>query len=91
MPTLATAVTRMSARSLAVAPLCDLLWMETKTANLADAREFAKAIHAQFPDKMMAYNLSPSFNWNTTGMSDQEMTYFPIELGKMGFVFNFIT
>ena len=79
------------ARSLAVAPFADLLWMETKTANLADARRFAEAIHAEFPDKMLAYNLSPSFNWDTTGMSEEEMRRFPQELGKLGFVFNFIT
>jgi isocitrate lyase len=65
--------------------------METKTANLDDAREFAEAIHADFPDKMLAYNLSPSFSWDTTGMSDEEMRRFPEELGKLGFVFNFIT
>jgi len=65
--------------------------METKTADLADARHFADAIHADFPDKMLAYNLSPSFNWDTTGMSDDEMRCFPEELGKLGFVFNFIT
>src|SRR5919109_1527383 len=65
--------------------------METKTADLADARQFAAAVHAQFPDKLLAYNLSPSFNWDTTGMSDEEMRAFPEELGKMGFVFNFIT
>jgi isocitrate lyase len=79
------------AKSLAAAPFADILWMETKTADLADAREFAEAIHAVFPDKMLAYNLSPSFNWDTTGMSDEEMRRFPEELGKMGFVFNFIT
>jgi isocitrate lyase len=79
------------ARSLAVARFADLLWMETKTANLADARRFAEAIHAEFPSKMLAYNLSPSFNWDTTGMSEQEMRRFPEELGKLGFVFNFIT
>jgi len=79
------------AKSLAAAPFVDLLWMETKTANLADAREFAEAIHADFPDKMLAYNLSPSFSWDTTGMSDEEMRRFPEELGKLGFVFNFIT
>jgi isocitrate/methylisocitrate lyase len=78
-------------RSLAVAPFADLLWMETKTANLADARRFAEAIHAKFPTKMLAYNLSPSFNWDTTGMSEDEMRRFPEELGKLGFVFNFIT
>lgn len=79
------------AKSLAAAPFADILWMETKTADLADAREFAEAIHAEFPEKMLAYNLSPSFNWDTTGMTDDEMRAFPEELGKMGFVFNFIT
>ena len=79
------------AKSLAAAPFADLLWMETKTANLNDAREFAEAIHAEFPEKMLAYNLSPSFSWDTTGMSDEEMRRFPEELGKLGFVFNFIT
>lgn len=79
------------AKSLAAAPFADILWMETKTADLADAKKFAEAIHAQFPDKMLAYNLSPSFNWDTTGMSDDEMRAFPEELGKMGFVFNFMT
>jgi isocitrate lyase len=79
------------AKSLAAAPFADLLWMETKTADLADARRFAEAIHAEFPDKMLAYNLSPSFNWDTTGMGDEEMRRFPEELGKLGFVFNFIT
>lgn len=79
------------AKSLAAAPFADILWMETKTADLADARQFAEAIHAEFPDQMLAYNLSPSFNWDTTGMTDEEMRRFPEELGKMGFVFNFIT
>jgi len=79
------------ARSLAAAPFADILWMETNTANLEEARAFAESIHAEFPDKMLAYNLSPSFNWDTTGMSDDEMKHFPEELGKLGFVFNFIT
>ena len=79
------------AKSLAVAPFADILWMETKTANLDDARIFADAIHAKFPDQMLAYNLSPSFNWDTTGMRDEEMQHFPEELGKLGYVFNFIT
>ena len=79
------------ARSLAFAPFADILWMETKTANLEDARTFAEAIHAEFPDRMLAYNLSPSFNWDTTGMSAEEMKRFPEDLGKLGFVFNFIT
>jgi len=79
------------AKSLAAAPFADLLWMETKTADLHDAKRFADAIHAVFPDKMLAYNLSPSFNWDTTGMNDEQMRAFPEEMGKMGFVFNFIT
>jgi isocitrate lyase len=79
------------AKSLAAAPYADILWMETKTADLHDAKVFADAIHAQFPDKMLAYNLSPSFSWDTTGMSEEQMRRFPEELGKLGFVFNFIT
>jgi isocitrate lyase len=79
------------AKSLAAAPFADILWMETKTADIAEAKQFADAIHAEFPDKMLAYNLSPSFNWDTTGMSDDDMRRFPEELGRLGFVFNFIT
>lgn len=79
------------AKSLAAAPFADLLWMETKTADLEEARQFADAIHEVFPDKMLAYNLSPSFNWDTTGMTDEEMKKFPEEIGKLGFVFDFIT
>jgi len=79
------------AKSLAAAPFADLLWMETKTADLDDARRFAHSIHAEYPEKMLAYNLSPSFNWDTTGLSDDEMRRFPEDLGKLGFVFNFIT
>ena len=79
------------AKSLAAAPFADILWMETATANLDEAKEFADAMHAVYPDKMLAYNLSPSFNWDTTGMSDEQMQAFPQELGKLGFVFNFIT
>jgi len=79
------------AKSLAAAPFADLVWMETKTADLKDAREFAEAVHARFPETMLAYNLSPSFSWDTTGMTDDEMRRFPEELGKLGFVFNFIT
>ena len=79
------------AKSLAVAPFADILWMETATADLGHARRFAEAIHTAFPDAMLAYNLSPSFNWDSTGMSDEQMRRFPEELGKLGFVFNFIT
>lgn len=79
------------AKSLAVAPFADIIWMETKTADLAYAKRFAEAIHAVYPEKMLAYNLSPSFNWDTTGMTDEQMSAFPAELGKLGYVFNFIT
>jgi isocitrate lyase len=79
------------AKSLAAAPFADILWMETKTADLHEAKRFADAIHEKFPDKMLAYNLSPSFNWDTTGMSEEQMRRFPEELGKLGYVFNFIT
>jgi len=79
------------AKSLAAAPFADILWMETATADLHEAKAFADAIHAKFADKMLAYNLSPSFNWDTTGMSDEQMRQFPGELAKLGFVFNFIT
>lgn len=51
------------ARGLAYAPFADLLWVETSTPDLAEAKEFAEAIHARFPGKMLAYNCSPSFNW----------------------------
>jgi len=79
------------AKSLAAAPYADLLWMETKTADLEDAKQFADEIHAVYPDKMLAYNLSPSFNWATTGMSYDQMRAFPDQLGSLGYVFNFIT
>ena len=57
-------------RGLAYAPHCDLIWMETGDPNLDDARAFAEAIHAVYPDKMLSYNLSPSFNWDAAGLSD---------------------
>ena len=78
-------------RSIAAAPFADLLWMETATADLDDARRFAEAVHAVHPRAMLAYNLSPSFNWDTTGMDDEAMRRFPDELGRLGFVFTFIT
>jgi len=72
------------AKSLAAAPCADVLWMETKTADLHEAKLFADAIHAEFPDAMLAYNLSPSFNWDTTGLGDEEMKAFPARLGELG-------
>ena len=78
-------------RSVAAAPFADLLWMETATADLDAARRFADAVHAVHPRAMLAYNLSPSFNWDTTGMDDAAMRRFPAELGALGFVFTFVT
>ncbi len=78
------------ARGLAYAPYADLLWCETSKPNLAEAREFAEAIHAEFPGKLLAYNCSPSFNWRKH-LSDADIARFQTELGAMGYKFQFIT
>jgi isocitrate lyase len=78
------------ARGLAFAPYSDLLWMETSTPDLAEAREFAEAIHAQYPDQMLAYNCSPSFNWRAH-LDDATIAKFQKELASMGYRFQFIT
>ncbi|MGI5341146.1 isocitrate lyase [Streptomyces sp. CA-181903] len=78
------------ARGLAYAPYADLLWVETGTPDLAQAKEFAEAIHAEYPDKMLAYNCSPSFNWKAA-LNDEEIAEFQRELGAMGYRFQFIT
>ncbi len=77
-------------RGLAYAPYCDLLWCETSTPDLDEARAFADAIHAVYPDKMLAYNCSPSFNWRAH-LDDSEIAVFQKELGAMGYAFQFIT
>jgi isocitrate lyase len=77
-------------RSLAYAPYADVLWFETSTPDMGEAREFAKAIHAEFPDKLLAYNCSPSFNWRKH-LSDDEIASFQRELGAMGYKFQFVT
>lgn len=77
-------------RSLVYAPYIDLLWFETARPDLGEAREFAQAIHAEYPDKMLAYNCSPSFNWKKH-LDDQEIADFQRELGEMGYTFQFIT
>ena len=77
-------------RGLAYAPYSDLLWFETSTPDLAQARKFAEAIHAQFPEQMLAYNCSPSFNWRKH-LTREECVQFQIELGKLGYKFQFIT
>ncbi|MFF2231433.1 isocitrate lyase [Streptomyces anulatus] len=78
------------ARGLAYAPYADLIWVETGTPDLAQAREFAEAIHARYPDQMLAYNCSPSFNWKAA-LDDDQIAKFQRELGAMGYKFQFIT
>ena len=78
------------ARGLAYAPYSDLLWMETGTPDLALARRFAEAIKAQYPDQLLAYNCSPSFNWRAHLDADT-IAKFQRELGAMGYKFQFIT
>lgn len=77
-------------RSLAYAPYADLLWCETKTPDLEEARTFAEAIHAKYPGKMLAYNCSPSFNWKQH-LDDATIAKFQRELGAMGYKYQFIT
>jgi isocitrate lyase len=78
------------ARGRAYAPYADLLWCETAKPDLAEAREFAEGIHAQFPDKLLAYNCSPSFNWKRK-LDDATIAKFQRELAAMGYRFQFIT
>lgn len=78
------------ARGLAYAPYADLIWMETSTPDLEQARRFAEAIHAEFPGKLLAYNCSPSFNW-AAKLPAEEMETFREELARMGYKFQFIT
>ncbi|CAM3438864.1 isocitrate lyase [Elizabethkingia occulta] len=78
------------ARGLTYAPYADLLWMETSHPDLEEARQFAEAIHAEYPGKLLAYNCSPSFNW-ASKLSQQEMETFREDLAALGFRFQFIT
>jgi len=78
------------ARGLAYAPYSDLLWMETSTPDLDEARQFAEGIKAVYPDQMLAYNCSPSFNWRRH-LDDGTIAKFQKELGEMGYKFQFIT
>lgn len=78
------------ARGLAYAPYADLVWCETSTPDLGEAREFAEAIHAQFPDKLLAYNCSPSFNWRRH-IDETTIARFQEALGELGYKFQFVT
>jgi isocitrate lyase len=78
------------ARGIAYAPYADLLWMETSTPDIAEARRFAAAIHAKYPGKMLMYNCSPSFNW-AQKLSSEAIANFQNELGALGYKFQFVT
>jgi isocitrate lyase len=78
------------ARGLAYAPYADLVWCETSTPDLGEAREFADAIRSRFPGKLLAYNCSPSFNWKAR-LDDATIARFQRELGAMGYAFQFVT
>jgi isocitrate lyase len=78
------------ARGLSYAPYADLLWCETSEPNVVEARQFAEAIHAKFPGKLLAYNCSPSFNWKKK-LDDATIAGFQSELAKMGYKFQFVT
>jgi isocitrate lyase len=78
------------ARGLAYAPYADLIWCETSKPDLGEAREFAQAIRAEFPGKLLAYNCSPSFNWKRH-LDDDDIATFQQQLGELGYAFQFIT
>jgi isocitrate lyase len=78
------------ARGLAFAPYADLIWCETSEPDLGEAREFAEAIHAEFPGKLLAYNCSPSFNWKKK-LDAEAIARFQTELARMGYKFQFVT
>ncbi|WP_067473559.1 isocitrate lyase [Dietzia timorensis] len=78
------------ARAKAYAPYADLIWMETGTPDLEYAKKFAEGVKAEFPDQLLAYNCSPSFNWKAN-LDDETIAKFQKELGAMGFKFQFIT
>jgi len=78
------------ARARAYAPYADMLWFETSKPDLAEAKQFAEAIHKEYPGKLLAYNCSPSFNWKRH-LSDAQLANFQKELGAMGYKFQFVT
>jgi isocitrate lyase len=78
-------------RARAYAPFCDLIWMETTNPGITDAKKFSDGVRKVHPHQMLAYNLSPSFNWDSSGMSDKQLANFNDDLGKLGYVWQFIT
>jgi isocitrate/methylisocitrate lyase len=83
-------IAQAKARALSFAPFADLLWFETSTPDLTDAKKFADAVHERFPGKLLAYNCSPSFNWKAK-LDSATIAKFQRELGAMGYKFQFIT
>ncbi len=79
-----------TARAISYAPYCDMLWCETSTPDLEEARVFAEGVHAMYPGKLLAYNCSPSFNWKSH-LDDATIAQFQKELAAMGYRFQFIT
>ena len=77
-------------RAVSYAPYCDMIWCETSSPDMREAREFAEGVHEQYPGKLLAYYCSPSFNWEKN-LSAEEIRSFQSELGKMGYKFQFIT
>merc|ERR1711974_544990 len=77
-------------RAIAFAPYADCIWMVTGKPILSQAVQFAKEVRAAYPHQMLAYNLSPSFNWDSAGMTDAQMESFIWDLAKMGFCWQFI-
>jgi isocitrate lyase len=78
------------ARAISYAPYADMLWCETSTPDMDEAKAFAEAVHERYPGKLLAYNCSPSFNWKKT-LDDSQIAKFQKELGAMGYRFQFIT
>mmetsp|Transcript_4601 Transcript_4601/g.12924 ORF Transcript_4601/g.12924 Transcript_4601/m.12924 type:complete len:659 (-) Transcript_4601:560-2536(-) len=78
-------------RARAYAPHADLIWMETKIPGIPDARKFSEGVKKVYPHQMLAYNLSPSFNWDAAGMTDAQLGNFNDDLGKLGYAWQFIT
>ena len=77
-------------RALAYAPYADVLWCETSTPDIGEARDFAQAVHEKFPGKLLAYNCSPSFNWSKH-LAEDDIATFQVQLAEMGYRFQFIT
>ncbi|XP_058734868.1 isocitrate lyase 2-like [Vicia villosa] len=84
-------VTAAIVRGCAFAPHADLIWMETASPNVAECTQFAEGVRSKHPEMMLGYNLSPSFNWDASGMSDVEMRDFIPKIAKLGYVWQFIT